>query len=341
MKAVVIKTKGKNATLLQDDGQFVLIKNHNYQVGEVIITNKQINRKRILALAASAAMIVMLLTAGVFAYTTPAYYVSLDVNPSLVMEINFFEQIIGIEAMNEEAKAVLAELEWKNKDVKEVLAMAVQIIEEEGYFVGGGNMLVAVAGKGEARKADLLAALQEKLDEMDLDDVMIDIESVGEEMVTEAKAFGLTPGKYNIIANLLSETVTDENVTEYLNLPINDLMARFTATKGLIGKETAESAKQLNTIESLPSEAQTGQQTADQLASEATQKASEVRETAGQTATEAAQQVTESSPNPTETLPANGGQPDETPPTSIEVEIPDAPVEITMPTLPTINAGRP
>lgn len=339
MKAVVIKTKGKDATLLRDDGQFILTKNYNYQVGEVILMKKNSNLKRILALAASAAMIVMLLAAGAFAYATPAYYVSLDINPSLLMEVNVFERLIGIEAMNEDAESILADLEWKNKNIEDVLAMAVQKIEEEGYFDEGGNILVAAAGKGEARKTELLAGLKEKLEELDLEDVMIETESVGEEMVAAAKEFGLTPGKYNLITKLLGDTVTAENAEDYLNLPVKELMARFTAIKGDIANETAESAKQNDAVVSLPSEAVDGQQTAEQKASEASQKASEASERANQTVSEATQRASEAKQDITETLPVNVDQLPETPPT--DVEIPEVPVETPELTLPASGERRP
>lgn len=45
----------------------------------------------------------------------------------------------------------------------------------------------------------------------------------GYEMVQEAKAFGITPGKYHIITNLLGEEVTEENI----GLSIKELMSRF------------------------------------------------------------------------------------------------------------------
>ncbi|MBU9722137.1 MULTISPECIES: alpha/beta hydrolase family esterase [Bacillaceae] len=47
--------------------------------------------------------------------------------------------------------------------------------------------------------------------------------SSGYDMVQEAKALGITPGKYNIITNLLGEEVTEENI----GLSVQELMSRF------------------------------------------------------------------------------------------------------------------
>ena len=120
MKAVVIKTKGKDATLLGDDGQFVIRRNHNYKMGDMVIMKSKTISKRIVALAATAAMLVFMMSAAVVAYVTPAYYVSLDVNPSLLMKVNFFNQLIGLEAMNEDAAAIVESLDWKFKTVDDV-----------------------------------------------------------------------------------------------------------------------------------------------------------------------------------------------------------------------------
>jgi len=322
MKAVVLKTNGKDAVLLQEDGQFMLTKNHDYRIGEVLIMKKRPLPKRVFALAATAAMLVLILAAGIFAYVTPAYYVSLDVNPSLVLEVNIFERLIGMEAMNEDAESILAGLDWKNKNADEVLALAIRKIEQEGYFNAGGNILITVAGKSEARTAELLAGLKKRAEELDLKAVSIQAEASGVEMVAAAKGFGLTPGKYNLITNLIGESVNPDNVDDYLAISIKDLMAKFTADKGSIGKETAETARQNNNAGNLPSQAEDGRQTAEQKVSEASPRVSEITETLPPAEVTAAAEV--EIPQPSAEIPA-----------VTQVELPDVPTVISAPALPT------
>ena len=316
MKAIVIKINNKDATLLQDNGQFIMTRNRDFNIGDIITMNRKSFQRRILALAATAAMLVLILAAGVLAYATPVYFVSLDVNPSFVMEVNLFERLISMKAMNEDAEAILADLEWKNKDVNEVLAITVQMIEQEGYFGDGGGILIAAAGKGNARTSELLTGLKARIEALDLEDVSVQTEAFGVEMVKSAKEFGLTPGKYNLITKLLGEAVTSENAEE----SVKDLMARFTANKDVTGKETAESARQNNEDGSLPSEAAAGQQ----QASEASQNASE-----------ATQIVSEMTQNNPETLPSGEVT------AGTETEMPDVPVDPQQPTMPTTDSRRP
>ena len=98
MKSIVIEVNNKDAILLRDDGQFVTTNRRDYTIGDVIMINTSPIKKRTFAMAAAAAVFVLLLSAGVFAYMTPYYYVSVDVNPSVVMKANRFERVIGMEA---------------------------------------------------------------------------------------------------------------------------------------------------------------------------------------------------------------------------------------------------
>jgi hypothetical protein len=230
MKAVVVQIKGEYAALLQDDGIVVKKKNQNYSIGDVIIMKERSIRKK-WKVAVAAAMFFMLTSVGALAYTTPYYYVSLDVNPSILMKVNMFERIIGAEAVNDDAQAIIEKLNLKNQGVENAICMTIEQLERAGYFNGeGGEIAIAASAKNNQNAMRLSQKLQGAIDEeIEDNDVNADadVRVVGYEMVQQAKELDITPGKLNIITNLLGEEVGD-NVNE----SIKDLMSRYTDTKG-------------------------------------------------------------------------------------------------------------
>jgi hypothetical protein len=230
MKAVVVQIKGEYAALLQDDGIVVKKKNQNYSIGDVIIMNKKSIRKK-WKIAVAAVMFFMLTSVGALAYTAPYYYVSLDVNPSILMKVNMFERIIGAEAVNEDALAIVESLNLKNQGVEDAVCMTIEQLERAGYFNGeGGEIAIAASAKNNGNAQRLAEKLQGSVNEAIEDNDInadADVRVVGYDMVQQAKELDITPGKLNIITNLLGEEVGD-NVNE----SIKDLMSRYTDTKG-------------------------------------------------------------------------------------------------------------
>ncbi len=192
-------------------------------------------------MALVAALLFMMIGTGIWAYDTPAYFVSVDVNPGLTMEVNMFKHVIGLDYSDDEAEALLGDLDRKDKNIEHVIAEIIARLTEAGYFDNDGNIVIAAAAKDEQR-AEILAGkfLEVAEDEAEKNDAQPEVvaEGLGYFMVQEAKELGITPGRLNIITNLLGEEVNDENINE----PIRDLMARFTATKGREGKTIKEQA---------------------------------------------------------------------------------------------------
>lgn len=101
-------------------------------------------------------------------------------------------------------------------------------------------VLLASAGKNADKTVMLAEELDIAVEELELEEVEVDSEAVGYEMVQSAKALSMTPGKYNLITKHLGITVDESNVEEYKKVSVRDLMKQYTDTKGVQGKEKAD-----------------------------------------------------------------------------------------------------
>ncbi len=229
MKSVVVEIKGNYAAFLQDDGTVVKKRNRNYSVADIVVMKQKAFTQKI-RVAVAAALFFIVASVGVVAYETPYYYVSLDVNPGILLKVNLFEKVIGAEGVNEDAIAIIEGLELKNKGIETALCNAIQRIEEKGYFVKNNNIIIAASSKN-TQKAEKLAlrlkdAVNEEIEDEGID-VDVDCRGIGYEMVQKAKELNITPGKYNIITRLLKEEINETNI----NQSIKELMSRYTKNK--------------------------------------------------------------------------------------------------------------
>lgn len=242
MKAVVMEIRDNDVFLLCDDGSFTRARNRSYMIGDVIDMKTNTTRIRFVTAAAATAVVVMLALGG-FAYTTPYYHVSMDVNPGVMMTVNRFNRVIKMEPANEDAQAIIAGIEWKNQNIEDVVKTTALEIENNGYFEEGGQIVLASAGRNAEKAVKLAEQLDGAVEDLEIEEVEVDSEAVGYEMVQSAKALSMTPGKYNLITKHLGVTIDESNVEEYRNMPVRDLLKQYTDTKGVQGKEKAAEAQ--------------------------------------------------------------------------------------------------
>lgn len=237
MKGTVAEIKDGYVAVLKEDGTITKIKDNNFMIGDVLKVKEKEERKnkRITSMVAMVVMFAMLFSGAAYAYNSTSYYVSLDVNPGVVMKVNRFERVIDTEAVNEEAEELLKDLKLKNKEVEEAVTLVVDRATGLKYIEDkDGNILIVASGKNDEKAEKLAEKLQDAIkDKNEENGVEAEVTSgaVGYEMVQAAKAIeGMTPGKYNIIVNLLG--VDPEDAEEYVEVPVKDIMKEFTATKG-------------------------------------------------------------------------------------------------------------
>jgi hypothetical protein len=238
MKSIILENKQGQAVLLSEDGTFTNQKGITSRVGTEttsgVYSKRHRNRFRGLVAAAAVALVVM--GAGSYAYATPYYYLSLDVNPSVQMEANVFGKVISLEAANDDGVAIVDGKQYKNKSADKVMAEIVERIGEEGYLDSGDNDLLIAAASKDEKKATIMANKLAKAAEKEMkkngfkNDIITD--HYGYDMVQQAKAYGMTPGKYNLVTHVLGQTIgSQEDADMYMNMSVRDLMKAYKEKK--------------------------------------------------------------------------------------------------------------
>ena len=81
-------------------------------------------------LAAAMCLLLMLGVGGYTLYGTPTSYISMDVNPSIELEINRYGRVVAAEAYNADGQDVLQHLSLKNKPYVQAVS---NLLEDEVY----------------------------------------------------------------------------------------------------------------------------------------------------------------------------------------------------------------
>lgn len=236
MKAVIVEIKGNYAAVLSDDGCISKVINKNYAIGQVIELNtskgkfKFASRKAI-AMAASLVAVFTMFSVTAWAYCTPYYYVSLDVNPSIEYSVNRFERVIGVKAVNEDGTKVLEKLNLQNQSIDDAIQNTIEQITTQGYLNESeqGGICIAAYGTSEENSQGIAGRIRDRIQEcIDKEGIEADIEAngIGQQRVQRAEELNTTPGKLNLVEKLQasSEDPGSIVVSEWLDKPVKEIM---------------------------------------------------------------------------------------------------------------------
>lgn len=156
-------------------------------------------------------------------------YVILDINPSVELVLNQNDQVQYVNALNDDAKVLLSNIELENKDMEE----AVEIIIDESTNLGyidpeAEETVVEVTTVTEEEDDEKLnERIRGHVDKTFMDRGMRGIgkkKAMTAEIIAEAKELGVAPGLLRLIKTA-QEINPDLTVEEALEMKVKDLIS--------------------------------------------------------------------------------------------------------------------
>ncbi|MCM1025656.1 MAG: hypothetical protein NC432_04435 [Roseburia sp.] len=97
---------------------------------------------------ALAACLLLFLTVGSYSlYERPTVYLSIDVNPSVELEINRFGRVVSAKGYNEDGKGVLGQLSLNNLPYLQAVERLLEKEENSGYLGADSQLFFTVIAK--------------------------------------------------------------------------------------------------------------------------------------------------------------------------------------------------
>lgn len=204
-----------------------------------------IHMKKKIAVAVAAVM-VLSLGGGGYAYArTPVAYVSLDINPSVELGVNAFDQVVSAEAYNEDGEKVLEGTDLINSNVDSAVSAVISNAISDGYIKEDGSSAIEITATTD--KEELANKLEESLKEtadktLENNNVKAEVETENVALARrdEARKLGITPGKLNLIQKL-QQLDPSINVEDYKSVSVKEIKKKT--------KELRKNSNDGNTID--------------------------------------------------------------------------------------------
>ena len=166
--------------------------------------------------------------------------VSLDVNPSVELQVNQKERVLTVKALNEDGRIIVGDMDLSGSSLDVAVNALIGSMLQNGYLNELANsILISVDNDDPVRGADLQARLSAEVDRLLQTDsfsasVLSQTVVRSSELQQMAEQYGITLGKAQLIQDILSRS-TLHTFDELAPLTINELNL-------LLGKEPAAAA---------------------------------------------------------------------------------------------------
>ncbi len=295
LKGIVVEKGNGYSVLLLSDGTFRNVEdNDSYELGSVIHIKDTIRHSsRYLNKAVSmvaAVFLVAFLSLGVFAWVTPVQYISIDINPSLELKVNYLDRIINVQSLNDDGKELIRNISVKSLHYESGVNEVIEKAKDLGYLEDKRDVLISISSSDIKRNEKVERNIKGKLDE----EVTVLTFNAEEHRISVEE--GLSPGKSDIIEKVI-ESDTQLSKEELAAVPVKDLMEKIKENSskkdGEVAKHAAKEIEKTakHAAKEIEREAKKIEKEAKQLAEKMKQEAKQKKEESKRIAKEKAEEA--------------------------------------------------
>lgn len=183
--------------------------------------NKQKRRMLRAGYAVACSLFLLLGIGGYAIYFTPVTYISIDINPSIELELNRLDRIISVTPFNEDGAAAIKNLSLKYRRYDEGI---VALLESQGmssYLTADANVSISVASDQEEKNIRIQNRVKECTGTRYGN---VSCHESSEDVIQSAHHAGLSFGKYQAFLELQSEN-PEMSVEDIKGLSMREIRA--------------------------------------------------------------------------------------------------------------------
>lgn len=208
-------------------------------------TKKKKRRWAPLAAAACLALVLVGGGGGYYYYTANnavASLVSLDVNPSIQLEVNKNEKVLSATPMNDDGAEILADMDLKGTQADVAMYAIIGSLLQHGYVDELANSILITVedddqARGEKLQQELTAQADAALENAQVSGaVLAQTLQHTEELTQKAQEYGISTGKAALIQAIVEGSNNTKTFEELVGLSINELNLLYTAQAPLEGQ---------------------------------------------------------------------------------------------------------
>lgn len=172
---------------------------------------------------------------GGYLYFNPVSYISLDINPSIELELNIFDIVVSATGYNDDGELLAGELKLENKKYTDAIEELLESSEISGLIASGEEPVFTVAAEDGAELADGIRSCG------GFEESNATCESASYELREEARSAGLSMGKYREYLRIAQydPEITPEDCNDMTMRELRELAGSYEISDGQDGN-TAE-----------------------------------------------------------------------------------------------------
>lgn len=158
--------------------------------------------------------------------------VYIDVNPSAALHVNRFGKVSSVEYLNEDAEEALNGIKLKGLSAEDALEKMITAYDGAGYFDSDAEIYISAVSEKNKNADKLLAKLSKRAEKIKGNrGYSVNVNKLTAEDRTEAKEYGISPGKYRVISEIIEKNPT-YSVEDLKDKSMAELKELLTKNKG-------------------------------------------------------------------------------------------------------------
>ena len=165
-------------------------------------------KKRFVSVLAGVALMFALFVGMIGLYNENFQTVYIDINPSVALKLNRFERVIGVEYLNDDAKALLSNTKLVGCDAEKAVETVISACDSAGYVKSDSQIYLSASAKEEKQSEKLLIKLKDRAENMrekKEETYAVNTYNVKKGEKKEFEKESLSPAKYNAIKEIIDE----------------------------------------------------------------------------------------------------------------------------------------
>lgn len=225
--------------------------------------------------------------------------IGIDVNPSVELSINQRSQILSTEALNEDAKEILSDMDLKGVDLNVAVNAVIGSMVTHGYLDDTENAILVTVNNDSMSKASKLRSsvvgdIETTLKEHQVQAVVYDQQATPEddEVSELANEYGISYGKAYFLKELIAQNknLSMEDMERFSTMTMEEIAEQINQESLALG-EKAEQAQETDRTVTAPTEETTGDVASTEESTEESSSEEEESRTAEAEPTQASQPV--------------------------------------------------
>lgn len=174
-------------------------------------------------------------------YFTPTSVISIDINPSMELEVNRFDRVIAVRGYNPDGEALASSMNVKYLDYAEAVERVLDDPRVAEYLSGDAILSIVVAGEDERQSEAILSEISARTEKCR----NAYCYAADFEVVAEAHAHGLSCGKYRMFleAQALDPDLSIQDVQGMTMKEIQSRIQALTQEEGVQDPGESSSAE--------------------------------------------------------------------------------------------------